>query len=143
MIRTCVYQAFDQTNTLLYVGLSRHWPNRWTTHAERKPWWTAVARLQIDWLPSLTHARWLEAFWIRTKSPIYNQIIPRVPTPPDDLTVKCTQCPTWYHVSLKAPEDRCDDLSMKTWPTHFTTQQILALSCPGICVLDIPKESGG
>ena len=124
MSKTCVYQAFDTKGTLLYVGLSKHWPSRWMAHAEEKPWWPDIAHLQIQWLPTRRAAEWLEGYWIRTKRPRFNKMIPEPFEAPHDLGVRCDQCPTWYHVSLRLPGEPCEDLSIHD------------MACQGICHLD-------
>lgn len=135
MSRTCVYQAFNAEHALLYVGLSKHWPSRWTAHSKRAPWWSTVARLEVIWLPGLYEALWYEGHLIRTAHPKYNKHIPKPLAAPDRLSTQCTLCPTSYSVSWRPPGSQCEDLSLKPWTEQMTESELLALGCKGICEL--------
>ena len=124
-----VYQAYGEGGLLLYVGLSRHWPNRWQAHSRQHPWWRVIT--QVSFTRGFTHreAIWLEAFWIATLLPYYNRIHPEIPPAPDSLTTHCSHCATVYAVSLRPPGARCDDLSLRDpagWPAN---------ACAGHCEL--------
>src|SRR5260221_12015579 len=108
-MRPCVYRAFAQASTLLYVRLSSHWPNRWQSHAKDKAWWPEIARLDIQWLPTRRHAAWLEGYFIRHYAPKYNLLIPESFDAPYDLGTHCDQCPTWHHSSMRPPGTACHD----------------------------------
>jgi len=135
-MRVCVYQARDQENRLLYVGLSQHWPRRWAAHAEDKPWWQEVAQLQVCWLRTQAEAAWLEEYYIQTLKPRYNRHIPPNRRAPDSLSTICSLCRTGYSVSWRPPGSRCEDLSLKPWTEKMTNIELEALACQGICQLE-------
>ena len=135
MTRTCVYQAFDANKTLLYVGLSKHWPRRWAAHSQANAWWPTIARLHIEWVPNLYAALWYEGYLIRLHRPRFNKHIPALIQAPDCLSTKCSLCPTGYSVCLRPPGTRCEDLSLKPWTEEMTEAELLELGCHGICEL--------
>ena len=135
MSPTCVYQAFDQQEHRLYVGLSKHWPRRWAAHAEKTSWWHEVAQLRICQLTTIREAEWLEGYYIRLYKPRYNLHIPPWRSPPDTLSTSCALCHTGYSVSWRPPGSRCEDLSLKPWSEAMTNSELQALACPGRCEL--------
>lgn len=71
---TAVYRAFDQSDRLLYVGISAAPERRWTQHAIDKPWWRQVARLTLNWRDSWAEALAVEAEAIRLEGPVHNVV---------------------------------------------------------------------
>lgn len=57
---------------LLYVGISRSWPNRMKEHRESKLWWWAVDRVDIETFCCERHAARAERVAIRSEHPIHN-----------------------------------------------------------------------
>jgi hypothetical protein len=67
-----VYRAYDTTSELLYVGIAFDWGARWAQHAERSPFFSIVAHLEVSWFPSRTHARAEELRLIADHNPPFN-----------------------------------------------------------------------
>jgi hypothetical protein len=69
---TTLYRLFDQAGTLLYVGITEHWPARRRSHASAKYWWPEVARTTVEEHPDRDAALLAEARAIRTEQPRHN-----------------------------------------------------------------------
>lgn len=68
-----LYRMYGRDNVLLYVGISGHAGARATQHAEDKPWWPQVVRIDIEHL-SCDRDQLLayEKRCIQTEKPVYN-----------------------------------------------------------------------
>jgi integrase/recombinase XerD len=86
-----LYRLYATDETLLYVGISEQALARWDQHRQDKPWWLAVARVEIAHFPNRATARAAEAEAIKTEGPKYNRTVVRVPRglvsaiPPNEL----------------------------------------------------------
>jgi hypothetical protein len=69
---TALYRLFDAGSTLLYVGISNNFGQRWVQHAAEQVWWPEVKRQTVDWCSSRTEAAMLEKEAIKAESPKYN-----------------------------------------------------------------------
>lgn len=138
MSNWCIYQARTCDGDLLYVGYSNHWPNRWASHAATKSWWKQITELKVTWFEHQADALWYEAFLINTHRPPHNKKIPEIPIPSRRLDTICSLCPTRYHVSMRLPGSRCEDLSLKALPnlTRMTERELIDAGCYGRCELE-------
>ena len=66
-----LYRFFDGRGVLLYVGITCHPSRRWERHRER-PWWTEVARIEVESLPDRASALAAERRAIIDGAPRYN-----------------------------------------------------------------------
>ncbi|MFJ3601877.1 GIY-YIG nuclease family protein [Streptomyces anulatus] len=69
---TAVYRLRDNTQQLLYVGISDDPLRRWPEHAKDKPWWQDVANFSIEWFGSRPEALTAEALAIKSERPLHN-----------------------------------------------------------------------
>ncbi|MFI7890922.1 GIY-YIG nuclease family protein [Streptomyces sp. CACIS-1.16CA] len=69
---TTLYRLFDADGRLLYVGTSVHPQKRWEQHAATKPWWSAVHRATVEWLPGRDAALAAEREAIAAEAPLHN-----------------------------------------------------------------------
>lgn len=147
MSRCCVYEAFE-TDRLLYIGISKHWPNRWVSHSGDKSWWQSVTLLRVTWYDSRDEAQRREGELIRLMRPPHNIVIPDPPrmrrTRTQEYTTYCNRCPTQYSSTLRPEGSRCHDLSLPikhvdlTKMLHMTEADGDELACHGICQRDNP-----
>lgn len=86
---TTVYRFFDTAGVLLYVGISKDLPTRWTHHRLDKPWWTNVATATLQHFPTRGEAEQAEREAIVAERPLYNvkhaatfETPPKVEVPP-------------------------------------------------------------
>jgi hypothetical protein len=68
-----VYKFFDASGQLLYVGITNHALNRWSSHATTKTWWNKVVSSTIEHYPSQSAAREAEKTAIRVERPLHNR----------------------------------------------------------------------
>lgn len=69
---TALYRLYDESGTLLYIGISYQPEVRFEQHAALKPWWDRVARREMVWFPDRPTAAKAEAEAVRTEDPEYN-----------------------------------------------------------------------
>lgn len=69
-----LYRFFDATGRLLYIGITMNPANRWDRHSDDKPWWSQVARIAIETLPSRADALDAERRAIQAEQPLHNVI---------------------------------------------------------------------
>lgn len=48
---TALYRLYDETGSLLYIGITTDPERRWKEHRTWQGWWPAVARKDLVWLP--------------------------------------------------------------------------------------------
>lgn len=48
LTRTALYRLYDDSGTLLYVGITNDIDIRWKTHGRHKPWWGVVAAVGVQ-----------------------------------------------------------------------------------------------
>lgn len=97
-MRTALYRLFDETGSLLYVGITKDLHLRWDYHAEDKFWWHLVTRIEVVWHKSREAADSAEREAIRDKGPIYNRTLnkEKIPLPegarlPDPFLDSCAE----------------------------------------------------
>jgi predicted GIY-YIG superfamily endonuclease len=76
MERTALYRFFDDSDTLLYIGITNDTGVRWLYHARHKAWWNEVATKTVSWYDTRLEAAHAEATAIVAESPKYNIVIP-------------------------------------------------------------------
>lgn len=67
-----VYRHFDAMGRLLYVGCSMNVLLRTQSH-KRNPWFYNIAKITIDWFPSVVAAMDAEAAAILDEKPLHNK----------------------------------------------------------------------
>lgn len=67
-----VYRHFDAMGRLLYVGCSMSVLLRTQSH-KRNPWFYNIAKITIDWFPSVVAASVAEAAAILDEKPLHNK----------------------------------------------------------------------
>lgn len=72
-----LYRFFDDTDQLLYVGVTLDRDLRWANHTSGKIWWPKVARSTVTWYQRDFEARHAEAVAIRDEGPLHNVATPR------------------------------------------------------------------
>lgn len=72
--RTALYRLFDESDRLLYVGVSHKPDVRWGQHSEEKEWWPQVDRRAIEWHDSRGSAERAELLAIANERPAYNVV---------------------------------------------------------------------
>ncbi|MFC8463367.1 hypothetical protein [Streptomyces sp. NPDC057250] len=70
--RTALYRLYDAADVLLYIGISHQPDVRFAQHASDKPWWTDVARRDVEWHDDRPSAEAAEAEAIRAEDPEHN-----------------------------------------------------------------------
>lgn len=68
---TFVYRFFDETDSLLYVGITMAPHTRWKDHGQRS-WWKRVRRVAAVWYPTRVEASVEELRAIREERPEFN-----------------------------------------------------------------------
>jgi predicted GIY-YIG superfamily endonuclease len=68
---TAVYRLYDEDGHLLYVGCSRTPKRRIAAHRVR-PWWSAVARTDVQQFATRDEARRIETEAIQNENPRHN-----------------------------------------------------------------------
>lgn len=71
---TAVYRLFAADDTLLYIGISKRFGDRWIQHAKAKEWWPEVHHQTISWYDSEPAARQVEEDAIKAEHPRFNII---------------------------------------------------------------------
>ena len=70
--RTAVYRLYDESESLLYVGISDRPLKRFKQHRQKQPWWPEVITREIEWHED-RHAAEVEEFRAIThENPRYN-----------------------------------------------------------------------
>jgi predicted GIY-YIG superfamily endonuclease len=67
-----VYRAIGERAVLLYVGVTKDFPNRMKAHSKSSDWWDVLSRIHIERFDSRQDALTAEATAIRAEDPIYN-----------------------------------------------------------------------
>lgn len=70
--RTATYRLYDDTGSLLYVGVAALPSVRFKQHAASKDWWSQVASHSEAWFDSREEALAEEASAIAAESPLHN-----------------------------------------------------------------------
>lgn len=69
---TALYRAYNSDGVLLYVGIAVDWGARWAQHRATAPYYNAVARLEIEWLPTRAAAKIAEREAVEKEQPLHN-----------------------------------------------------------------------
>lgn len=72
LMQHALYRFFASDGALLYVGLTCRPEGRWPKHVEGQPWWTEVARIDLQTFPDRAAVALAEAAAIRLERPRYN-----------------------------------------------------------------------
>lgn len=72
-----LYRFFDDSNRLLYVGITSIPKLRFEQHRAAKPWWPDIAVREITWYPTRELLAAAEKSAIQRERPLYN-IVHRV-----------------------------------------------------------------
>jgi predicted GIY-YIG superfamily endonuclease len=67
-----VYRPYDAAGSLLYVGVTKNFGQRWQRHAAEKPWWSQMARMTVDWYDDEAAAVRAEQDAISNERPVHN-----------------------------------------------------------------------
>lgn len=70
--RTALYRLYNDSDTLLYVGISHQPEVRWTRHLADKAWWPTVRRFTVDWYATREDALAEETRAIKAERPLHN-----------------------------------------------------------------------
>jgi len=73
---TALYRHYDESNALLYVGISVNPMARTSAHADASHWFESVRRVEIEQYPTLSDALNAEAVAIVIEKPAHNKAIP-------------------------------------------------------------------
>jgi predicted GIY-YIG superfamily endonuclease len=77
--RTALYRLYDESGTLLYIGISHQPEVRFVQHSKLKEWWPRVTRREVQWFDDRPTAAKAEERAVRTEDPEFNSIYsPRV-----------------------------------------------------------------
>jgi hypothetical protein len=71
-VKTSLYRLFDESDVLLYVGVTGNLGRRLAQHAVDKAWWEAVATITVKRYPSRDMALAYEAQAILEERPRFN-----------------------------------------------------------------------
>ncbi len=69
---TGLYHVYGEADSLLYIGVSKHFGVRWQQHAQKQPWWNERRRMTVDFYDDREEALDAEALAIFTEQPKYN-----------------------------------------------------------------------
>ncbi|MEV6180170.1 GntR family transcriptional regulator [Streptomyces sp. NPDC052015] len=71
---TALYRFYDNSDRLLYVGITDCPRTRWADHRRyaAATWWPLATRVTVDWFGAREEAAALELQVIRTSAPLYN-----------------------------------------------------------------------
>lgn len=70
--RTALYRLYDETEELLYIGISHNPDLRFGQHSQTKPWWSDVAHREVEWHGTRTEAADAEKAAIESERPRWN-----------------------------------------------------------------------
>lgn len=70
--RMAVYRPYDVAESLLYVGVTKNFGQRWQQQAAQKSWWPHMARMTVDWYDDEAAAVKAEQDAIDAEHPIHN-----------------------------------------------------------------------
>lgn len=72
--RLALYRIRGEASLLLYIGISKHFGQRWWEHAMKQPWWDEMRSLSADeWYGSRAEARKAERAAIKAERPKHNK----------------------------------------------------------------------
>lgn len=71
---TTLYRLYNDTDELLYVGISERWTRRLGQHRASKPWWAEVAKVHLETIPDRHCAERAEIAAIQVEKPRHNVV---------------------------------------------------------------------
>lgn len=75
---TALYRWYDESGTLLYVGITGSLIDRTSEHGHTDPWWRQVSTCRVEWFETVNEAATAERAAITAEAPVYNRMRPRV-----------------------------------------------------------------
>ena len=66
---TGLYHVYGEADSLLYIGVSKHFGIRWQQHAQKQPWWNERRRMTVDFYDDREEALDAEALAIFAEQP--------------------------------------------------------------------------
>jgi predicted GIY-YIG superfamily endonuclease len=69
-----LYRFYDDTRTLLYVGITHDPGSRWPKHMRDKPWWAQVTHIDLESFPDRPSVLAAEESAIHDERPLYNVV---------------------------------------------------------------------
>lgn len=70
--RCGLYRFYDTNRVLLYVGISRNFPDRWNWHRCKTSWYSQARYVATSFYPERQDAFRAEAAAIRAQNPLFN-----------------------------------------------------------------------
>jgi hypothetical protein len=67
-----LYRFYDANQVLLYVGISRNFPDRWNWHRCKTEWYSRARFVTTSFYPTRRDAFRAEASTIRAQNPLFN-----------------------------------------------------------------------
>ncbi|MGY6019564.1 GntR family transcriptional regulator [Streptomyces spinosirectus] len=107
--QTALYRFIDDSDRLLYVGITSNPAKRWADHRRyaATTWWPLAGRADVDWFDSRKDAAAAELRMIRTQAPLYNS--GGAPSPLRELAPGENLCPRTALSKL------ADEIGMDRW----------------------------
>jgi predicted GIY-YIG superfamily endonuclease len=68
-----LYRLYDNTNQLLYVGISSKWYERFHSHEKNQPWWGEVSTIKLMRYETRESVVDAEKIAIKTERPLHNK----------------------------------------------------------------------
>jgi predicted GIY-YIG superfamily endonuclease len=102
MSHQVLYRFYDQEGSLLYVGISNTWYQRFHNHERKAGWFSKVASSTFEWHESRESVEAAELLAIKTENPQFNKASnPAYETPTDHFQ----KIKLWTHSDLD-PDER-------------------------------------
>lgn len=127
MTRQALYRFFDESDELLYVGVTMNPTRRWLEHSQDKVWWAEVAHVTLEPYPDRKSVLDAEQLAIKTEHPRYNiagaepERVVRVET---ELIWNCWQCgdqidPPEGHIYVKFADIQGTQADLDEWEDEY------------------------
>jgi len=125
--RHALYRFYGSGGELLYIGISRQWPDRFKQHGRDKYWFGDIARIEIEYVDSRERALDEEKRAIQSERPLHNVTHndPDLPRSPELRTVFARHMlRAGQHVALGLTGDRCPVGRVVSSNPQFVTLQL-------------------
>lgn len=108
-----LYRFYDDAGVLLYVGITADPGSRFKQHQGDKPWWTEVAHIRIEQLPTRAAVLAAERTAIRDERPLWNitpnEAVSAVRSPRGDVhdhygRLIASSTPQWCDLAARHPQ---------------------------------------
>lgn len=96
-----LYRFFDESGTLLYVGMTRDPERRMDQHRRQKPWWPKAERIEMQHFTTLRELRDAEKRAIREEHPVHNIQMNMVRS--TGIKFARAKAPFYWHVIVSPP----------------------------------------